>query len=320
MVKRTPIICILGPTGVGKTELSLRLYDSLPCEIISVDSAKIYRRMDIGTAKPDINLLKRVPYHLINICNPTEKYSVAQFRKDALEKINEIKGKRKVPLLVGGTMLYFRQLQQGLSQLPSANSEVREKLSAEAMHKGWDFLHRRLIKLDPMSAAYIHPHDGQRIQRALEVFYLTGKPMSNLKLAAKKANLPYTFLNIALFPSNRGELHKRIAQRFMGMLEKGFIQEVKALYQDPDLSIELPAIRTVGYRQVWQYLSGEFSQEVLPEKAIAATRQLAKRQLTWLRSWNNLQMFDAFASETSSRIIEYVRNHQEIKISFNIKK
>lgn len=306
MAKQNFIICLMGPTGIGKTQLSLRLSRELPCEIISVDSAKIYRGMDIGTAKPSADILKQIPHYLINICDPNETYSVAQFREEAFKKITEIKAKNKIPLLVGGTMLYFRLLQEGLSQLPSASFEIRAQLQAQAIQHGWASLHQQLARIDPISAAQVHQHDTQRIQRALEVYHLTGKPMSHIILASKKTTFPYQFLNLALFPYDRQALHKRIAERFMKMLEKGLVAEVEALYCKPTLSIELPAIRTVGYRQVWQYLAGELTQTSFPQKAIVATRQLAKRQLTWLRSWKDLHTFDAFANKTPDRFIQYI--------------
>ena len=286
------IICLMGPTASGKTRLAIELARYLPCEIICVDSAVVYRGMDIGTAKPSPEELSKVPHHLIDIRDPVEHYSVANFRADALYKISDILSRSKIPLLVGGTMLYFKVLQFGLSRMPSANKQIREALSKEALKIGWPAMHDRLAKIDPLAAERIHPHDTQRIQRALEVFELTGKTVTELHFLDQIKPLPYRVINLAMIPSDRSLLRKKIIERFHDMLERGFIEEVRILFERGDLHRDLPSMRAVGYRQVWDYLAGDITFDEMRERAIIATSQLAKRQITWLRRWPNLQKFD----------------------------
>ncbi len=282
------VTCIMGPTGSGKTALAIELVKKHPYEIISVDSALVYRGMDIGTAKPTKEELKLAPHRLINICDPSQPYSAGQFYQDAQREIEDIFKKNKTPLLVGGTMLYFRAIQFGLADLPAADANTRKAIEKEAEQLGWPVLHERLKQIDPTAAEKINPNDAQRIQRALEVYDLTGKPISEFSGPANSPALPYEFENIALIPEDRQLLHQRIEKRFDQMLAQGFIEEVEKLYQREDIHPDLPAIRAVGYRQVWEYLDGKVDEATMREKAIIATRQLAKRQLTWLRSWPNL--------------------------------
>lgn len=273
----------MGPTASGKSELALALAEALPCEIISVDSAQVYCGMDIGTAKPSPALRQRYPHHLIDILDPATAYSAGCFRTDALALMKAISERGRVPLLVGGTMLYFNVLQYGISSLPSANPGIRAALDREAAVQGWPVLHSRLAAVDPAAARRIHSHDSQRIQRALEVFQLTGQPWSALMAAPSEPLLPYRIIKATVTPRERAVLHRRIEQRFYGMLERGFLEEVRGLFARPDLSVELPSIRSVGYRQAWRYLQGELSFSAMIEQALTATRQMAKRQLTWLR-------------------------------------
>jgi tRNA dimethylallyltransferase len=291
--KGKPVICLMGPTAVGKTALAVNLMQKLPFEIISVDSVMIYRGMDIGSAKPSAEELKIAPHHLIDIRDPSQRYSAADFCTDALQIIGDIFLRGKIPLLTGGTMMYFNSLQQGLSTLPKADHKLRRQITEEAEQKGWSALHARLASLDPETAQRIHSNDAQRIQRALEIIQLTGCRLLEL-YSLKKQGLPdCNFINIAIVPKDRSLLHRRIEKRFKEMLQGGLIEEVEALYKrkDNDLNENLPSIRAVGYRQVWQYLNGKINKEEMEEKAIAATRQLAKRQLTWLRSWPNVRCF-----------------------------
>ena len=293
------IPCILGPTAAGKTDAAIALCETGPFEIISVDSAMIYRGMDIGTAKPDAATLQKTPHRLIDILNPEESYSAADFVRDAKREIQDCFNKGKIPLLVGGTMLYFKALQQGLSTLPQANEEIRQTILQEAKEKGWPALHEELKTIDPVSAAKIHPNDPQRLQRALEIYRLTGKARSE-HWADEKEKSDYEFVNFAIIPNDRAALHHRIAQRFQTMLDQGFLDEVKTLMQQPGLDLSKPAMRTVGYRQAWQHLQGDYGFEEMREKAIAATRQLAKRQLTWLRSWPDILVGNHFVDIGSS--------------------
>ncbi len=286
------IVCLMGPTGSGKSALSLKLAESIPSEIISVDSAIIYCDMDIGTAKPSKEELQLVPHHLIDIRNPSEKYSAAEFCRDAKKLIGEIQSRNKMPLLVGGTMLYFNALQKGLSDMPSADQKIREKISSEAAKVGWSTLHERLSEIDPEASRKIHANDSQRIQRALEVYEITGKPISVLQNRDAVDNSLPKMINLALGGIDRSILHERIEKRFDEMLDQGLVDEVRKLYDRGDLNIDLPSMRAVGYRQVWQYLTGEIDFNAMREKAIAATRQLAKRQLTWLKSWPDLTWVD----------------------------
>jgi len=274
----------MGPTASGKTDLAVALAAHLPCDIISVDSAQVYRGMDIGTAKPSPELLRRVPHRLLDICDPSGSYSAARFCADAERELAEILGAGRIPLLVGGTMLYFRALLQGLSRLPDANGAVRARLAAEAGAEGWAALHRRLAVVDPAAARCIHPNDPQRIQRALEVYELTGYPLSRLTAGYRRRVLPYRVLKLAHAPAEQVTLHQRIERRFLNMLELGFEAEVRALWARGDLTPELPSMRCVGYRQMLKYLFTEYTFEDMLQRSIISTRQLAKRQLTWLRS------------------------------------
>jgi tRNA dimethylallyltransferase len=301
------IICLMGPTASGKTQLAIDLVQRLPCEIISVDSAMVYRGMDIGTAKPTAAVLKIAPHRLLNIRDPAEAYSAAQFCDDALREVEDIIAQGKIPLLVGGTMMYFRALQKGLSDLPSANAEIREKLTSEALQCGWPAMHERLVMIDPVAAQRIHPHDSQRIQRALEVYEISGKNLTSWQQQGAKSLFQYQVINLAVSPVDRAVLHERIAQRFAAMLAEGFMDEVQRLFQRGDLTLETPAIRSVGYRQAWEYLLGQYSFETMQEKAVIATRQLAKRQLTWLRHWpQELRWFDSLHEELAVEAVEYL--------------
>jgi tRNA dimethylallyltransferase len=296
----------MGPTASGKTELALALCDLLPLEIISVDSALIYRGMDIGTAKPSLTLQKQYKHHLIDILDPLESYSAAAFRRDALAIMAEISSRGRVPLLVGGTMLYYRALQQGLAVLPDAQPELRRQLEQRWQQQGLEALHKELQKLDPAAAVRIHPNDPQRILRALEVVLVTGKSMTELWAQQPESELPYRLLKLALWPQDRMLLHARIARRFEQMLAGGFIAEVQALKNRGDLSENLPSMRSVGYRQVWQHLAGELDYEQTKERGIIATRQLAKRQLTWLRAEPELLLLDMLNYQTA-QVSERVR-------------
>lgn len=278
------VVCLMGPTASGKTAVASELVQQLPCEIISVDSAMIYRGMDIGTAKPDAQFLALAPHHLIDICNPDDSYSAAQFCTDAIKLCHSILEKGRIPLLVGGTMMYFRALQDGLSMLPQANSLVRSQIEQEALQEGWAFMHAKLAQVDLSSSLRIHPNDTQRIQRALEVYALTGQPLSDY-LGKSQSCSDFSFINIMLMPGERAWLHERIRLRFEQMLADGLIDEVAHLLQHWQLTKNNPALRCVGYRQVFEYLHGDYDKAVLIEKGVAATRQLAKRQLTWLRNW-----------------------------------
>lgn len=289
--KQPPVICLMGPTASGKTALAFALKDNFPCEIISVDSALVYCGMDIGSAKPTADELVKYPHRLINIRDPKESYSAADFCKDALAEIADIRSRGKIPVLVGGTMMYFKSLIEGISPLPAANADIRKQIEQQAKEYGWQSLHDELAKVDPESAERIHPNDPQRLTRAIEVFRLTGNTLSQLT-QIKGETVSGDVLQFAITPKNRADLHDRIALRFEQMLSQGFEQEVKALKARGDLHEDLPSIRCVGYRQMWQYLEGEISYDDMVFKGICATRQLAKRQLTWLRSWQNLTWLD----------------------------
>ncbi|WP_345549366.1 tRNA (adenosine(37)-N6)-dimethylallyltransferase MiaA [Microbulbifer aestuariivivens] len=280
----------MGPTASGKTDLAMALADRLPVDLISVDSALVYRGLDIGSAKPSPQELARYPHRLIDICEPTESYSAGQFRRDALQAMDESAAAGRIPLLVGGTMLYFRALLEGLAELPAADPAVRAEIEARAQKEGWPALHRELAAVDPELAAELHPNHSVRIERGLEVYRLTGRPLSALRREQARDSVVerYNLRQLALVPGDRALLHQRIALRFRRMLEAGFIDEVRALRARGDLHEGLPAIRAVGYRQVWQYLDGRLDYEAMVEAGIAATRQLAKRQLTWLRRWPDL--------------------------------
>lgn len=295
----SPIICLMGPTASGKTDAAITLTQELPCDIVSVDSAMVYRSMDIGTAKPSMDVLAAAPHRLLDIRNPNETYSAGEFREDAIREIDSIIAKQRIPLLVGGTMLYFHVLQNGIAELPQANSNIREKISNEAQHIGWTKLHERLQQIDPVSAKRIHPNDPQRLQRALEIYELTGKTLTEFWQETTERSLPYQFINIALSTPDRSLLHQKIELRFKAMLKQGFIEEVEQLAKYYDLNCDLPSMRSVGYRQVWDYLQGTLSYNEMEERGIIATRQLAKRQLTWLRSWKNLYEIEAKAAKDS---------------------
>jgi tRNA dimethylallyltransferase len=283
--RRPLAVLLMGPTASGKTELAVELVSRLPCDIVSVDSALVYRGMDIGTAKPGPEVLGRAPHRLIDICDPTETYSAARFRADALREMVAIATTDRIPLLVGGTMLYFRALSRGLSTLPSANADLRGQITREAMKLGWEALHRRLAAVDPASARRIHPRDPQRIQRALEVYLLTGAPMSELlDQGGEQAELPFRLLKLAYAPTDRTVLHRRIEQRFLCMLDQGFEQEARTLWARGDLTPEMPSMRSVGYRQMLKYLLGNYTYDEMVQRGIIATRQLSKRQMTWLRT------------------------------------
>lgn len=286
------VVFLMGPTASGKTALALALAERRPVEVISVDSALIYRGMDIGTAKPNSTELAAVPHHLIDIRDPAQAYSAADFRSDALRLIAEIRQRGALPLLVGGTMLYFKALLEGISPLPEANAEIRAGIEAEAAVHGWAVLHQQLAFVDPVSAARIHPNDPQRINRALEVYRLTGRSLTELT-AEKGEPFPYPVCQFAIAPTERAELHRRIELRFAQMLRQGFEHEVQLLKQRTDLHPDLPSIRCVGYRQMWDYLDGLVTYDEMVYRGVAATRQLAKRQLTWLRSWQNLRWLNA---------------------------
>jgi tRNA dimethylallyltransferase len=294
----------MGPTAAGKTAFAIELVEKFPFEIISVDSGMIYRSMDIGTAKPTSDELKIAPHHLIDICDPTENYSAGQFRDDAMTEIEKIFARGKIPLLVGGTMLYFRTLQQGISDLPKSTKEIRAQITAELERIGVEGLYQQLQKTDPQTAVKLKPTDSQRIQRALEVFHLTGKTLSELQRVSPPQKLPYKVVNIAIAPAERSSLHDKINKRFREMMRLGFIEEVEQLYKRGDLDLSLPSMRSVGYRQVWQYLAGQITHDQMLEQIPIATRQLAKRQLTWLRTWPEIKFFDG---ENQNLLAEVIR-------------
>ncbi len=289
-------VCLMGPTSAGKTELAIELSREFPFELISVDSVQVYRGMDIGTAKPTRAVLAAHPHRLIDIRDPWEAYSAGKFCRDVVAAMHEITAAGRIPLLVGGTMLYFQSLQRGLAELPEADPELRAQLDARAAKQGWPALHAQLRSLDPVSAARISPADAQRIQRALEVSISAGEPMSGL-LAATAPPVVAEYLNIGLLPSDRQLLHERIATRMGHMLADGLVEEVQGLLALPEMSAEIPAMRAVGYRQIGSHLAGELTQVDACAKAVVATRRLAKRQLTWLRSWPDLHVVDSLSPE-----------------------
>lgn len=298
------VICLMGPTASGKTDIACKLLQTFPCEIISVDSAMIYRGMNIGTAKPDSALLDIAPHHLIDIREPIEPYSAAAFCEDAKHLCDAILARGNIPLLVGGSMMYFRAFQNGLSTLPSANPALRQALLLEAEKKGWPYLHSKLETFDAVTAARLHPNDAQRIQRALEVYYTTGKPLSQVLKATPTFASTYRWINLILFPEKRAWLHERIAMRFNNMLEMGFLEEVCALQSRFELTPDMPAMRSVGYRQALNYQRGVCDYKTFCEQGVAATRQLAKRQLTWLRAWPNACRFDPENQTCFERMLE----------------
>lgn len=282
----------MGPTACGKTDLAIQLAEYLPVELISVDSALIYRGMDIGTAKPSPTELIKTPHRLLDIRDPAETYSAAEFRRDALAEMDSISRQGKIPLLVGGTMLYFKALLEGLSPLPAASPEIRSQIERTARENGWEALHQQLCQIDPVAANRIHPNDPQRLSRALEVFFISGKTLTELTRLSGET-LPYDVVQFAVAPVNREWLHQRIALRFNKMLASGFEQEVRALFARGDLHKDLPSIRCVGYRQMWSWLSGEIDYDEMVYRGICATRQLAKRQLTWLRGWEHIHWINS---------------------------
>ena len=302
-----PVVLLMGPTASGKTGLSLQLAEHLPVEIVSVDSAQVYRGMDVGTAKPDAATRARVPHHLIDILDPAEAYSAARFRDDALRLIGEIRARGRVPLLVGGTMLYYRALQFGLSNLPSADPGLRQRLEQDAAREGWPAMHARLASKDAATAARLHPNDQQRIQRALEIVELTGMAPSDFYAQVKPEGVPGRLIKIALSSPQRAELHARIAERFHQMMRDGFLDEVQQLKARGDLHPELPAIRAVGYRQLWEYLEGRNRLDTAVENGIAATRQFAKRQMTWLRSEPSLHWLDPASKYLSAEALQLLK-------------
>ncbi|EPC01316.1 hypothetical protein L861_12135 [Litchfieldella anticariensis FP35 = DSM 16096] len=300
-------ILLMGPTAAGKTDLAIALHERLGCELISVDSALIYRGMDIGTAKPHPEELARAPHRLIDIRDPAEIYSAADFRQDALHEMRQITAAGRVPLLVGGTMMYYKRLVDGVANLPAADASVRAELEFQVRRHGLGALHDELTQVDPASAARIHPNDPQRLLRALEVYRVSGRPMSELWQAQRPETFPWRTLSIGVAPAEREWLHERIAERFERMLENGFIDEVVSLRERGDLHLGLPSMKCVGYRQAWEYLEGRYDATMLRYKGIAATRQLAKRQLTWLRGWPNLTWVDAQRSDALDEILKIVR-------------
>jgi tRNA dimethylallyltransferase len=304
-----PAIFLMGPTASGKTAATIALYQEFPLEIISVDSALVYKGMDIGTAKPDADTLHQAPHHLIDLITPLEQYSAAQFARDALALMHAATEKGRLPLLVGGTMLYFNALQHGLSQLPEADQAVRAGIEAEAAQSGWPAMHAQLATIDPAVAAKIQPNDTQRIERALEVYRISGQSMSALRAQSSKHELPFNILKIALVPSERAVLHQRIADRFKLMLEQGFIEEVRQLLaQYPQLTAESPSMRCVGYRQALAYLHGEIDLKTLGEQGVFATRQLAKRQLTWLRGMSDVQELNCLSNSWINELAIKIRS------------
>ena len=301
----------MGPTAAGKTDLALQLAQHLPCELISVDSALVYRGMDIGTAKPDRQTLEAFPHRLIDIRDPLESYSAADFRADALQAMADATARGRIPLLVGGTMLYFKALEEGLADMPAADPVVRAELETLAAEAGLQRLHEQLAAIDPESAQRIHPNDPQRLIRALEVYRVSGMTMTRhrqLQQEGSAVSLPYQVVRLAMAPLQRAVLHERIALRFRAMLREGFIAEVERLYRRGDLHAGLPSMRSVGYRQVWDYLEGHLSLAELEQRGIIATRQLAKRQFTWLRSWEQLHWLDSLASDNLPRALKYLNS------------
>ena len=302
-----PAIFLMGPTASGKTALSIQLAQTFNCEIISVDSVLVFRGMDIGTAKPTMKERDGILHHLIDILDPAESFSTGQFRELSLTLMEEITGRGKIPLLTGGTMLYFNALFHGLAELPSANKAIREKLDQQAAAQGWQNMHERLAEIDPESAVRIHRNDPQRIQRALEVYEISGKPLTDFFKQAREQKIPFHKIKLVIAPEDRKQLHEKIALRFHKMLEKGLIEEVNTLYQRGDLNEKLPAIRAVGYRQIWSYFSGEYDFETMTDKAIIATRQLAKRQFTWLRRETDAQWFQADQLHLLDKVVKELK-------------
>ena len=306
------IVCIVGPTASGKSAAVLALSQNWPIEIINVDSATIYTGMDIGTAKPSMAERALTPQHLLDIRDPAQTYSVADFRQDALRLIQEIQGRGRIPILAGGTMMYFKALREGLHDLPAADSELRESLNQLAQEIGWPAMHQRLAAVDPETAARLAPNDSQRVQRALEVYESSGKPMSAWHAVPSTPDHPYTFLTISLEPEDRAALHQRIEARFDQMLADGFVEEVAGLKARPDLHADLPSMRCVGYRQIWDYLDGKVTLEQARLNGIAATRQLAKRQITWLRNQPDRIQIDGTQADAQEKIKDAVRPYMMV--------
>lgn len=305
-----PAIFLMGPTASGKTAATVALAQHFPVEIISVDSALVYRGMDIGTAKPDAHTLSIAPHHLIDLITPLEQYSAAQFVKDALALMHAATAQGKLPVLVGGTMLYFNALQYGLSQLPAADRDTRLVIEQEAQQLGWPAMHAQLMRIDPITANRIQPNDQQRIERALEVYRLSGQPMSALHTQSQKSSLPFTLLKVGLLPSDRSVLHHRIAQRFAQMLEQGFLEEVRSLLNTyPSLNADSPSMRCVGYRQALMHLQGDIDGPTLADQGVFATRQLAKRQLTWLRGMHDLTALDCLQHDWVDQLLHLMASH-----------
>ncbi|QUX92209.1 tRNA (adenosine(37)-N6)-dimethylallyltransferase MiaA [Marinomonas sp. A3A] len=302
------VVCLMGPTASGKTGLAVELAEQHNFEIISVDSALVYKGMDIGTAKPDAALLARAPHRLIDIIDPLESYSAADFVLDAVEHSKEIIAKGKTPLLVGGTMMYFNALQKGLAEMPQADAELRALIEVEAAEKGWGSLHEELQTFDPEAASRIHPNDPQRLQRAIEVYRLTGKTMTQFWAQQEAVSLPFDMINMAVMPKERSVLHERIEQRFYDMMDQGFLAEVEGFYHRGDLTVDMPSMRCVGYRQLWQYLDGVDLLDDAIFKGVVASRQLAKRQLTWLRGWEDLMIFDSLSKDLVPEALNYIES------------
>ena len=299
-----PAVFLMGPTAAGKTDLAVELVQQRACEIISVDSALIYQGMDIGSAKPDADTLAVAPHHLINICDPLEAYSVARFRTDALALMAQITARGKVPLLVGGTMMYYKALMDGLAQLPESDPAIRAQLEQEIEEHGLESMHVRLCDVDPVAGARINAADTQRVTRAMEVFLLTGETLTTHWSRQEQQRLPYQVTSVGVWPADRAVLHQRIEQRYEIMLQQGFKHEVESLMARGDLHLDLPSMRCVGYRQMWQHLAGEYDEAAMQFKGIVATRQLAKRQLTWLRSWPELQVFDSVDAKLTFNVLQ----------------
>ena len=301
-------IFLMGPTASGKTALAVELAQKLNTEIISVDSALVFKGMDIGTAKPTLSERQGIPHHLIDILDPAESFSTGSFRKQALALMDDISRRGKVPVLVGGTMLYFNALFNGLAELPEANPEVRQKLDEELVQLGKQAMHDRLKSIDPESAQRIHPNDPQRVQRALEVYEISGQPITQFFREAQKNKIPFKKIKLIIAPEDRKQLHEKIALRFKLMIKQGLIDEVNALYLRGDLTDKMPSVRAVGYRQAWSYLQGEYDLETMIEKGIIATRQLAKRQFTWLRREQDALHFASSELSLADKVLEQIKD------------